>query len=131
MGALGANYFALIGLAGANWDRIGTGGTQMSFATDGSISLGAGVTGPASWGSPITAGIGNNWAIRVTVTAGTFSGGATGAWLPLSTIRTYTCNAPLSSSKSVTFTLEYSQDGGATVFTAYTGLTLTNDRNLN
>lgn len=93
--------------------QTATGSTQ--FNADGTIT-GSDHTGPTSWVTGKT----GLWSIRVTVTAGAFASGTTGVWLTMDVARLYT-RSGTTGTGSVTYTIEFSPDNGATISGTVTG----------
>lgn len=79
------------------------------------------VTPDPGYYSPTTAAIGNNYQIRITPTAGSFSTGTVNSWLALSSTRTWTVSANNAlPAKQTTFTVEVRDTTAGTVLATTT-----------
>ena len=75
----------------------------MTVVGNGNITDGD-ITPNPGWYTPTTGSIGNNYQIRITPTAGSFTTGTVNSWLNLSTTRTWTVSTNLAA--VVVFTIE-------------------------
>lgn len=76
-----------------------------------------------NWVAPQFAGVGSQWQVKVDQTGGAAftSGDVTGTWLDLSSARSWTNGAPVS---STTFTLSFRDKATATVRSVQTGVSV-------
>lgn len=129
------NPFAAVFFTGvSNTSSQRTGGvefTSLSVNQDGSVTsvksaAGSWTAGPlaGTWFNPSGGTPGNSFWVRVTVTAGGFTGGsASGAWLALSTDQSWTLQANSSGTVSATATIEIAADAaGASIIATITGI---------
>jgi hypothetical protein len=122
-----ANAFSVFNALAQTSDGLGSKQATCSFNSDGTFSVACttiGLTFNDNWGLPTTTGIGSSWSIKVTVTSGAFSlSGTTGSWVSLASAWT-AFKSGTTASSSVTFTVEFSPDGGATTALTVTGCSL-------
>ena len=108
---------------------IGTGGSStvtitantngtLTVVGNGSIIDGS-VTPNPGWYSPTTTAIGSSYQIRITPTAGSFTGGTVNTWLTISSARIWTVST--TGLQSVDFTIEIRDTSAGTVLASTTG----------
>jgi len=108
---------------------IGTGGSStvtitantngtLTVVGNGSIIDGS-VTPNPGWYSPTTTAIGSSYQIRITPTAGSFTGGTVNTWLTISSARIWTVST--TGVQSVDFTIEIRDTSAGTVLASTTG----------
>ena len=108
---------------------IGTGGSStvtitantngtLTVVGNGSIIDGS-VTPNPGWYSPTTTAIGSSYQIRITPTAGSFTGETVNTWLTISSARIWTVST--TGVQSVDFTIEIRDTSAGTVLASTTG----------
>ena len=108
----------------------GTAYAEYTFSTDGTIVGGSSQSGSFSvgnWTTPTTAGIGSSYWIRVTQTSSsgpsTEYGASRGAWLQLSSSRTFGVSKTANGLSARVYTFEIASDsGGSTIVATATGV---------
>lgn len=111
--AAAVNPLPLLSLADVEFGGPAT--VSFTYTTDGTVAIaGSGSTQLGTqWYDPITAGIGAGHWVKVTITAGLnpTTNPGTGAWLALSSPRTWVWTRATVGTISATFTLSVSTDG--------------------
>lgn len=128
----GGGAVSLVGAAvGDDILQPATASCSFTFGTDGAGTF-TGNLSPAStpWFTPLTAGIGSSYWVKVTLNTGTAPGGdVTGSWLALSSARSWSLTRAINGTVSNNLTVQIASDAAGANVVATATFTMTATRN--